>query len=98
MSGTGFSVGEAILASLVFITRRRMLVKIRRWQVWFSGILMAGLWTATAGAAALQPLQLLSPGRQQPAPSFTLPDYRGVPLQSATLHGRVVVVLFWVSW
>jgi cytochrome oxidase Cu insertion factor (SCO1/SenC/PrrC family) len=75
-----------------------MLVKIRRWQVWFSCILMAGLWTATAGAAALQPLHLLTPTQQQPTPSFTLPDYRGVPLQSESLRGRVVVVLFWVSW
>jgi peroxiredoxin len=51
-----------------------------------------------ADAATLSPLQLMAPAQQQPAPSFTLPDYRGVPLTFERWRGQVVVVRFWVSW
>lgn len=33
-----------------------------------------------------------------PAPSFTLPDYQGAPLQLESLRGQVVLLNFWATW
>jgi cytochrome oxidase Cu insertion factor (SCO1/SenC/PrrC family) len=56
------------------------------------------LCVAVTSAAALDTFRALPPGNQTPAPAFTLPDHHGIPMHSADLQGKVVVVRFWATW
>lgn len=44
------------------------------------------------------PRALPSPLIGRPAPSFTLPQFAGGVLDTATLRGRVLALNFWASW
>ena len=63
-----------------------------------ASLLMCGLCTIVGTSFALDPFRALPPGQQPPAPTFTLPDHRGIPVHSADLQGKVVVVRFWATW
>jgi cytochrome oxidase Cu insertion factor (SCO1/SenC/PrrC family) len=63
-----------------------------------ASLLVCGLCSIAGVASALDPFRALSPGQQMPAPAFTLPDHQGIPVHSADLQGKVVVVRFWATW
>jgi cytochrome oxidase Cu insertion factor (SCO1/SenC/PrrC family) len=63
-----------------------------------ASLLVCGLCTIAGAAFALDPFRALPPGQQLPAPAFTLPDHRGIPVHSTDLQGKVVVVRFWATW
>jgi hypothetical protein len=63
-----------------------------------ASVLVFGLGGVVVVVSALEAFRPLPPGKQQPAPAFTLPDHRGLPLHSTDLHGKVVVVRFWATW
>jgi cytochrome oxidase Cu insertion factor (SCO1/SenC/PrrC family) len=63
-----------------------------------TGFLLGGLCGLAGTASALEPFHALPPGQQPPAPAFVLPDHRGIPVDSADLQGKVVVVRFWATW
>jgi hypothetical protein len=72
--------------------RRRLLVA-----------LMTSLWlfgppSLLAAASAPEAFQLLAPEQRRAAPAFTLPDHRGMSLDSAALRDKVVVIRFWATW
>ena len=63
-----------------------------------ASLLVCGLCSIAGTASALDPFRALPPGQQRAAPAFTLPDHRGIPVHSADLQGKVVVVRFWATW
>lgn len=63
-----------------------------------TSLLLCGLCSIAVTASALDPFRALPPGQQPPAPAFILPDHHGLPVDSADLQGKVVVVRFWATW
>jgi cytochrome oxidase Cu insertion factor (SCO1/SenC/PrrC family) len=63
-----------------------------------TSLLLGGLCSLAGTASALDPFRALPPGQQPPAPAFILPDHHGIPVDSADLQGKLVVVRFWATW
>jgi cytochrome oxidase Cu insertion factor (SCO1/SenC/PrrC family) len=63
-----------------------------------ASLLVCGLCSIAGIASAVDPFRILPPGQQPPAPAFTLPDHRGIPVHSADWQGKIVVVRFWATW
>ncbi len=81
------------------VSRRGAKAMGRGWCGLMSLYVMLGCLSAGwASPPVTLPVGLVAVEQQVPMPTFRLPSVDGDTIDSATLHGKVVVVRFWATW
>lgn len=75
--------------------------KVRRWSIFWLGLIMIWLFVACRSAEAPTPAASdipVAPREGARAPDFALRELGGAEVRLSELRGKVVLLNFWATW